>query len=158
MFRFKLPCFLKIAIISWRIALKSPCPDIHHLFHLHYLVPNDIFFINWKIISIAYSQLAMKAYLKVSLLVLIIPLLKIRLNVACVEGTHYLKQYDKGEFILHKYKIKNYSFWHCKSCGQRQLSGNDFHIFFTLDARFPVTAPSHNDHNQASATVEESCQ
>ena len=43
-------------------------------------------------------------------------------------------------------------------CGQRQLSGNDFHIFFTLDARFPVTAPSHNDHNQASATVEDTCQ
>ena len=122
------------------------------------------FFINWKIISIAYSQLAMKAYLKVSLLVLIIPLLKIRLNVACVEGTHYLKQYDKGEFILHKYKIKNYSFWHCKSCGQQQLSGYDFHNFLQLDARyfarnrFPVTAPPHNDHNQASTTAEVSRQ
>ena len=81
------------------MALKSPCSDIHHLFHLKYLVPNDIFFINLKFMSIAYSELAMKAYLKVSLLILIIPLLKFRLNVACVKGTHYPKQCDTGKFI-----------------------------------------------------------
>ena len=57
-----------------------------------------IFFINWKIIFIGYSELAMKPYLKVSLLVLnhVTHLLKFRLN-------------HTGKFIWHKCKIKIHS-------------------------------------------------
>ena len=69
----------------------------------------------------------------------------------------YPKQCGTGKFIGYKFKIKIHS-----DTASLVVNGNYqgmiFTFFFTLDARFPVTAPSHNDHNQASATVEDTCQ
>ena len=74
----------------------------------------------------------------------------------------YPKQCDTGKFIRHKFKIKIHS--DTASLVVNSNCQGMIFTFFTLDARyfarnrFPVTAPPHNDHNQASATVEETCQ
>ena len=74
----------------------------------------------------------------------------------------YPKQCGTGKFSEHKFKIKIHS-----DTLSLVVNGNYqgmIFTFFTLDARyfarnrFPVTAPPHNDHNQVSATVEETCQ
>ena len=73
------------------------------------------------------------------------------------------KQCGTGTFISgHKFKIKIHSDT-ASLVVNGKYQGMIF-TFFTLDARyfarnrFPVTASPHNDHNQASATVEETCQ
>ena len=67
-----------------------------------------------------------------------------------------------GKFISHKCKIKIHS-----DTASLVINSNYqgmIFTFFTLNARyfarnrFPVKAPPHNDHNQASTTVEVSCQ
>ena len=76
----------------------------------------------------------------------------------------YPKQCDTGNFIGHKFKIKIHSDTASLVVNSNYQGIILYKHFFTMDARyfarnrFPVTAPPHNDHNQASATVEESCQ
>ena len=77
--------------------------------------------------------------------------LKIRLNVAFVEGTLYPKQCDTGNLTN-------------SDIASLVVNNNDqvmISTYFTLDAKYfarnrsQVTAPPHYDCNQASATVED---
>ena len=69
----------------------------------------------------------------------------------------YPKQCGTGKFIGHKFKIKIHS-----DTASLVVNGNYQGMIFTFFLHWMLdilpAAPPHNDHNQASATVEETCQ